>query len=366
MQKIQNVTKEYINDEEVSQVVAANKRLPANPHPRKPVYSEKQRETLGDLVKASAVEGQDRGNKNLYSDYHKGFRHKTQDCFDFKDALEQAIREGKLAEFSQFIREPRRREREQSEEDCSRAVKQRQGSVENTDSTPTIVVNVVVGRDSPPKSKSETRKDVKILAALSGNPRILSRDPPRMSFGSEDQWLHDLPENPPMVTTVRIDTGLVKRILVDTGANSNIMFRNVFDALRLKEADLKVYQHEIIGLGDNYIRPDGVITLPVCVGSNEAKKSVIAEFVVLQDSTAYNVIMERKTINEFSAVICTKFLIMKFVTDDVVVGSIRCDLETTVACDNTSVSLRKRLKEAAGVFLADLDARLDENSRPEP
>ncbi|XP_072071778.1 uncharacterized protein [Arachis hypogaea] len=169
-----------------------------------------------------------------------------------------------------------------------------------------------------------------------------------------------------MVITARIGTGLVKRILVDTGADSNIMFRNVFDALGLKEADLKVHQHEVIGLGDNYIRPDGVITLPVCVGSNEAKKLVMAEFVVLRDSTAYNVIMKRKTINEFSAVICTKFLVMKFITDDGIVGSIRGDVETAVASDNTSVSLRKRSKEAAGVFLADLDARLDENSRPEP
>ncbi|XP_072087362.1 uncharacterized protein [Arachis hypogaea] len=92
----------------------------------------------------------------------------------------------------------------------------------------------------------------------------------------------------------------------------------------------------------------------------------MAEFVVLRDSTTYNVIMGRKTINEFSAVICTKFLVMKFVTDDGVVGSIRGDVEMTIACDNTSLSLRKRSKEAAGVFLANLDARLDENPRPKP
>ncbi|XP_072084471.1 uncharacterized protein [Arachis hypogaea] len=169
-----------------------------------------------------------------------------------------------------------------------------------------------------------------------------------------------------MVITTRIGTGLVKRILVDTGADSNIMFRNEFDALGLKEADLKVHHHEVIGLGDNYIRPNGVITLPVCVGSNKAKKSVMAEFVVLRDSTAYKVIMGRKTINEFSVVIYTKFLVIKFVTDDGTVGSIRGDVETTVACDNTSLFLRKRLKDVAGVFLADLDARLDENPRPEP
>ncbi|XP_057730621.1 uncharacterized protein LOC130945952 [Arachis stenosperma] len=57
---------------------------------------------------------------------------------------------------------------------------------------------------------------------------------------------------------------------------------------------------------------------------------------------------------------------MKFVTDDGSIGTIRGDLETAVACDNASLSLRKKSKEASGVFLADLDARVDDKPRPEP
>nr|XP_025681124.1 uncharacterized protein LOC112782770 [Arachis hypogaea] len=57
---------------------------------------------------------------------------------------------------------------------------------------------------------------------------------------------------------------------------------------------------------------------------------------------------------------------MKFVTDDGSIGTIRGDLETAVACDNASLSLRKKSKEASGVFLADLDARVEDKPRPEP
>nr|XP_025641265.1 uncharacterized protein LOC112736143 [Arachis hypogaea] len=92
----------------------------------------------------------------------------------------------------------------------------------------------------------------------------------------------------------------------------------------------------------------------------------MAEFVVLRDSTAYNIILGRKTINDVEAIINTKLLVMKFVTDDGSVGSIRGDLETAVACDNASLSLRKKSKEASGVFLADLDARVDDKPMPEP
>ncbi|XP_015956824.1 uncharacterized protein LOC107481123 [Arachis duranensis] len=169
-----------------------------------------------------------------------------------------------------------------------------------------------------------------------------------------------------MVITARVGTGLVKRILVDTGADSNIMFRNVFDALGLRDADLSTHQHGVIGLGDHFIKPDGVISLPVSVGQAQGRRSVMAEFVVLRDSTAYNIILGRKTINDVEAIINTKLLVMKFVTDDRSIGSIRGDLKTAVACDNASLSLRKKSKEASGVFLADLDARIDDKPRPEP
>ncbi|XP_020982371.1 uncharacterized protein LOC107458276 [Arachis duranensis] len=138
--------------------------------------------------------------------------------------------------------------------------------------------------------------------------------------------------------------GLVKWISVDTRADSNIMFRNVFDTLEFRETDLKTHQHGVVSLRDNFIKPGGVVTLPVSIRGGEGKRAKMVEFVVLRDSTAYNVILGRKTINEFSA----------------------GDLETAVACDNASLSLRKKSKEASGIVLADLDSRLDDKSRPEP
>nr|XP_025703851.1 uncharacterized protein LOC112805725 [Arachis hypogaea] len=172
-------------------------------------------------------------------------------------------------------------------------------------------------------------------------------------------------EKPPIVITARVRTGLVKRILIDTGADSNIMFRNVFDALGLRDTDLTTHQHSVVGLGDHFIKPDGIISLPVSIGGEQGRRSIMAEFVVLRDSTAY-IILGRKTINDVGAIISTKMLVMKFVTDSGSVGSIKGELETAVICDNTSLSLRKKSKEASGVFLADLDARVDDNPRPEP
>nr|XP_025672873.1 uncharacterized protein LOC112772193 [Arachis hypogaea] len=276
MHEIQTVAKEYINDEEVSRVVAANKRQPSYNQARQQGNGERPKgqtreEALskaprtfprvgkftnytplnlpivevyqqiaekGILPKPRPLKDRTGGNKNLYCDYHKGYGHLTQDCFDLKDALEQAIREGKLAAFSHLIREPRRRYRDQDEEGKTRSAKRRQEPEGGEHGL--TVINVVTAKNAVPKSRSAHKKDAKVLSISSSSTRS-SKKPPFISFGPEDQWFDDIPENPPMVITARVGTGLVKRILVDTGANSNIMFRNVFDALGLKDADLTTH-----------------------------------------------------------------------------------------------------------------------------
>ncbi|XP_025607614.1 uncharacterized protein [Arachis hypogaea] len=115
MHKIQTVAKEYINDEEVSQVVATNKRHSSYNQPRQQGNGERQKEqareggpskaprpfprikkftnytplTLpimevyqqiakkGILSKPRPLKDRPGGNKSLYCDYHKGYGHQT-------------------------------------------------------------------------------------------------------------------------------------------------------------------------------------------------------------------------------------------------------------------------------------------------
>ncbi|XP_015965693.1 uncharacterized protein LOC107489459 [Arachis duranensis] len=111
MQEIQSVAKEYINDEEVSQLVAPNNQQPFYHQPRKHGGGERQKEHTRDggpgktsgpfarvrkftnytpltvpivevyqqiaekgiLAKPRPPKDQTRGNKSLYCDYHKGY-----------------------------------------------------------------------------------------------------------------------------------------------------------------------------------------------------------------------------------------------------------------------------------------------------
>ncbi|XP_015937973.1 uncharacterized protein LOC107463650 [Arachis duranensis] len=294
-------TREYINDEEVSHVVAANKRQSSYNQSWQHGSGERQKEHARDgspsktpwpfsrvgkftnytlltvsiievyqqigekgiLSKPRRLKDRTGGNRSLYYDYHKGYGHKTQDNFDLKDDLEQAIQDGKLAEFSHLIKEPRRRNRDHEREDKTCAVKRRLEPEDNDHGL--TIVNVVTARNAALRSKSAHKKEAKVLAVSSSSAQS-SKRLPSILFGPKDQWFDEIVENPPMVITARVGTGLIKRILVDTGADSNIMFHNVFDALGLQDADLKTHQHGVVGLGDHFIKPNERISLPVSIG----------------------------------------------------------------------------------------------------
>ncbi|XP_025664846.1 uncharacterized protein [Arachis hypogaea] len=329
MHEIQGVAKEYINDEEAQQL----------------------KERTG-------------GNKTLHCDYHRGYGHRTQDCFDLKDALEQPIRDRKLLEFAKIIREPKCVERDRSPEREGRTRGRRDKPPRESPETDlTIIVNVITGKDTPGKSKSSLKKDLKVLAVRNQTPTATTGK--AITFSLEDCQHGTSAEDAPFFISAKIGTGLVRRILVDTGADSNILFRGAFDKLRLRNNNLQTHRNRVTGFRDNFLKPDGSIVLPLTIGTGNQRKTILSKFVVLKDSTAYNVILGRKTINDLSAVIFTKYILMKFIAEDGSIGTIHGDRKIAVECDNASLALRKRSRDAADIFLADLDARQDRQPRPE-
>nr|XP_025665276.1 uncharacterized protein LOC112763957 [Arachis hypogaea] len=154
-----------------------------------------------------------------------------------------------------------------------------------------------------------------------------------ITFLPEDCQHGTSAEDSPFVISTRIGTGLVRRILVDTGADSNILFRGAFDKLGLHNDNLQTHRNGVTRLGDNFLKPDGSMTLPITIGTSNQKKTILSEF---------------------------------FRSDDGSVGTIHGDREVAAECENTSLALRKKSRDAAGVFLADLDARQDDQPRLKP
>ncbi|MED6137774.1 hypothetical protein PIB30_068118 [Stylosanthes scabra] len=170
---MQVISKEFIHREEVNRVVAATKNTQAHTAPRGQGQTSHPRDNHRDngprvsekdvLPKARPLKGrtQNAKNRSLFCDYHQGYGHKTQDCYDLKDAIEQAIRDGKLNEFVQIIREPRTSDRDLSPNPESRNPRYRRD-----DDKPIMEIAVITGSSAPEKSKLAPKKDLKILATI--------------------------------------------------------------------------------------------------------------------------------------------------------------------------------------------------------
>ncbi|MED6112337.1 hypothetical protein PIB30_060772 [Stylosanthes scabra] len=168
---MQVIAKEFIHREEVSRVVAATKNAQTHTAPRgqgqihhpKDNHRENGSKEKGILPKARPLKRRTHNakNKSSFCDYHQGYGHKTQDCYNLKDAIKQAIRDGKLNEFIQIIREPRISDKERSPRPESRNPRFRQDNDE-----PVMKIVVITGSSATQKSKSALKKDLKILPTV--------------------------------------------------------------------------------------------------------------------------------------------------------------------------------------------------------
>ncbi|MED6188487.1 hypothetical protein PIB30_086448 [Stylosanthes scabra] len=126
------------------------------------------------------------------------YEYKTQDCYDLKDAIKQAIQYGKLNEFVKIIRELRNSNRKRS----SPRPESRNPRNRKDDDDPIMEVAVLIGSSVVKKSKSALKKDLKVLATV----QTLSPQFPMITFNKED-FAHGLADSDsPMVISAKSRT----------------------------------------------------------------------------------------------------------------------------------------------------------------
>ncbi|RYR61905.1 hypothetical protein Ahy_A04g019155 [Arachis hypogaea] len=183
----------------------------------------------------------------------------TEDCIYLKDALEQEIQDKKLPEFIQHLRLLRRC----SDDDDRKTINFRNNKpIEIQDDTIQVMVNVVVGKNRLPRSMNVVKKYIKAISSEVIKVKNFSI----MQFIPKDFQYTTSKDDESMVITIKLKNGIIKRILIDTEAYSNILFRNAYDALELKDQHLKPHHPRVVGLGDHFIKLDGAIDLLYTVG----------------------------------------------------------------------------------------------------
>ena len=122
------------------------------------------------------------------------------------------------------------------------------------------------------------------------------------------------PHDDAIVITLTIANYTTRRVLVDNGSSTNILYYPVFQQVRINKELLRLVNVPLIGFGGIKVLPSGTISLPIVVGSYpQINKEV--NFLVVDCSSSYNAIIGRLTLNSWKAATSTYHLSVKFPTE---------------------------------------------------
>ena len=151
----------------------------------------------------------------------------------------------------------------------------------------------------------------------------LSRRPPRtkeadkqaITFTDKDARKVHHPHDDAIVITLLIMGYATRRVLVDNGSSIDILYYLAFQQMRLGRDQSCLVNSPLVGFGGMKVQPVGTITLLVVVKAYPQQITKKVNFLVVDYSSSYNVIIERPTLNSWKTITSTYHLSVKFPTD---------------------------------------------------
>uniref|UniRef100_A0A2N9ESA7 RNase H type-1 domain-containing protein n=1 Tax=Fagus sylvatica TaxID=28930 RepID=A0A2N9ESA7_FAGSY len=239
-----------------------------------------------------------RRDPNKYCSYHKEKGHMTEKCYTLKKHLEDLAKAGHL---HHYISDGQRQH-----------YHERPTTAHNTKPAARIIETIHTSRpngQSYERLKSDLKKEIntfKKSSTPSGTLSLSAQDIQRSSiqktkdpknrgfpkkfprttdeqfllrFSDLKRYLRDVqtPHDDPLVIKLRIGDSDVKRVLIDQGSCSEIMYPDLFHELGLKQSDLQSYDAPLFGFSGESIRPMGQITLTVHTGPISLETEFISE-----------------------------------------------------------------------------------------
>ncbi|KAL5583083.1 hypothetical protein UlMin_015525 [Ulmus minor] len=192
-----------------------------------------------------------RHDNTKYCRYHRDFGHITKECRVLKDEIERLIQRGQLRNY-----------------------------VRNGDQQPR----------QPAQENQQPEQEGEDIEA----PR-LSNEP--IIFTEEEASGLWHPHKDAIVVALRIASRKVYKILIDNGSSADILFRSTLNRMDLVGAKFNPIKSALYGFTGDSIHSEGVLNLPVELGTHPCQHIQSVEFVVVDCPSSYNAIIGRPTLN---------------------------------------------------------------------
>ncbi|XP_075483769.1 uncharacterized protein LOC142523920 [Primulina tabacum] len=180
---------------------------------------------------------------------------------------------------------------------------------ENNSPPTTGLIKMISGgstdEDSNRMRKSRSRRECMEVKGARRNEAVIS-------FGPEDLIGVNLPHNDALVIQARVANYVILRVFVDSGSSVNVIFKDAFVQMDLQGFHLEAMETALFGFAGHVVYPEGEIVLPLTLGSQDLKKTVMTSFTVVDSPSSYNIILGRPDMNELRAVASTYHQKIKF------------------------------------------------------
>ncbi|GAV60307.1 LOW QUALITY PROTEIN: hypothetical protein CFOL_v3_03838, partial [Cephalotus follicularis] len=127
-------------------------------------------------------------------------------------------------------------------------------------------------REEAPRQQEEQQQQQRLKT--SGDEEVIS-------FSEVDYEGVHLPHDDPVVVTLLVELFTMKRILIDSGSSTDILYKHTFDQLRIPVDQLKPVKTPLVGFVGEMVHPLGSIYLSVVAGTTPRQTQVQMTFLVV-------------------------------------------------------------------------------------
>ncbi|KAK3033968.1 hypothetical protein RJ639_034132 [Escallonia herrerae] len=259
-------------------------------------------------------------NKDLWCHFHNDHGHTTDNCGSLKRAIEALIKRGQLRKFVALG---------EGRQQTPPATEEKEGMEENAGTINTISGGIAAGGSSGKARKAYAREVC--VTSLPQNKRLKTVPAATITFSDDDSEGIKTPHDDPLVITIKAGNFDVKRVLIDNGSSVEILFHDAFKKMNIPTDRLRMIDTPLYGFSNHPVTAEGIIALPVAIGTPPTQANFMLDFVVVRVPSAYNAILGRPALNQLQAVVSTYHLKMKFPTEHGI-GEVKGDQTTARQC----------------------------------
>ena len=174
----------------------------------------------------------------------------------------------------------------------------------------------------------------KVLFNLPTAKKVKVRQVPIMWTDDDEEGVL-YPHEDALVVKAMVVGKELRRMLVDTGSSVDILFKSALDDMGISDLKLDWTNTSLKGFGGGRLTLMGIIKLPITVGSKPFERTMMLDFVMVEERSPYQIILGRPFMRVNQCVISTHYLALKYRVDGVV-GVTKGDQRMTRSCYATA------------------------------